>query len=191
LECERKYFVAQAKCCGGVKRETRPAGGDAGREEEMDIVIGRMYLFVERVPLKTHILLRKELAKGRRVLYITKNAPEMLRPQLGEEMEHVEVRWLTPRLGDGCLSPISLDALEESIAQFMEGNPDGIIVLNGLEVLEMWNGFSPVAACLRKAHAKLAENNNSLMVSVDPKNLWTASIAPLAKFSDEVIGSTT
>jgi hypothetical protein len=47
-----------------------------------------------------------------------------------------------------------------------------------------------VAACLKKAQNKLAEHNNSLMISVDPKNLFTGNITPLTKISDEVISST-
>jgi hypothetical protein len=161
-----------------------------GKEIEMDIVMGKMYLFVERVPLRTHILLRKEMAKGRKVLYLTKNSPIILKSQLEDEMDQLEIKWLSPRPNEECLSPVNLDALEASITQFMAANPDGIIVLNGLEVLEMWNGFTPVAACLKKAQTKLSENNNSLMISVDPKNLCTGNITPLTKISDEVICST-
>jgi hypothetical protein len=156
----------------------------------MDIVMGKMYLFVERVPLRTHILLRKEMAKGRKVLYLTKNSPLVLKSQLEDVDDQLEIKWLSPRPNEECLSPVNLVALEDSITHFMEKNPDGIIVLNGLEVLEMWNGFTPVAACLKKAQTRLAENNNSIMISVDPKNLFTGNITPLTRISDEVISST-
>lgn len=155
----------------------------------MDIVMGKMYLFVERVPLRTHILLRKEMAKGRKVLYLTKNSPLVLKSQLEDEMDLLEIKWLSPRPNGECLSPVNLEALESSITAFMQKNPDGIVVLNGLEVLEMWNGFAPVAACLKRAQNKLRDNNNSLMVSVDPKNLFTGNITPLTRISDEVISS--
>lgn len=155
----------------------------------MDIVMGKMYLFVERVPLRTHILLRKEMAKGRKVLYLTKNSPLVLKSQLEDENDLLEIKWLSPRPNEECLSPVNLEALEAIIARFMQQNPDGIVVLNGLEVLEMWNGFTPVAACLKRAQNRMAENNNSIMISVDPKNLYTSNISPLTKISDEVISS--
>jgi hypothetical protein len=44
----------------------------------MKLSKGKFYLFEERVPLRTHQVLRKELDKGRKALYISKNPPRLL-----------------------------------------------------------------------------------------------------------------
>lgn len=153
----------------------------------MRITTGKTYLLMERVPLRTHQILRKELDNGRKVLYFSKNSPNLLKTQLEYDSEQIELRWLNPRPNDDCSSPMDLDAFETRATQFIQKNKDGIVVLNGLEVLEMWNGFRPVLDRLRNMHEKVSLNGNNLIITFDPKNQITDHVDVLNDIADEVI----
>jgi len=151
------------------------------------ISTGKTYLLMERVPLRTHQILRKELSNGRKVLYFSKNSPNLLRTQLDFDPDLMELRWLNPRPNEDCSSPMDLDAFETKATRFIEKNKDGIVVLNGIEVLEMWNGFRPVLDRLRNMHKKVSANGNNLLITFDPKNQITDHVDVLNGIADEVI----
>ncbi len=150
---------------------------------------GKLYLFVERVPLRTHQVLRKELSQGRKTLYISKNSPNLLRTQLIFDPQTIQMMWLTPRPTGECIPPMNLERLEGQILKFIAENKDGIVVLNGVEVLEMWNGFKPVLDVLRRTQEKVSANGNIFLITIDPKLQFTNNLGPLEKISDEVISS--
>jgi len=155
------------------------------------ISTGKLYLFVERVPLRTHQVLRKELSRGRKTLYISKNSPNLLRTQLDFDPETIQMKWLTPRPTNECIPPMNLTEFERYITKFIAENKDGIVVLNGVEVLEMWNGFRPVLEVLRRTHEKVTANGNNFLITLDPKIQFSNNLDDLEEISDEVISSYT
>jgi hypothetical protein len=150
---------------------------------------GKVYLFEERVPLRTHQVLRKELTRGRKTLYISKHSPEQLRSQFDFDPSMLSTMWLSPRPEDDCIPPMNLEAFEKKIDDFLEDNPDGIIALNGIDVLEMWNGFRPVLEVLRRTAPKVTCNGTNMLISLDPKNHYPRSLTELEKISTEVVTS--
>jgi hypothetical protein len=156
----------------------------------LKIASGKFYLFEERVPLRTHQILRKELSKGRETLYISKHSPHQLRSQFNFEPSMLLTLWLSPRPEDNCIPPMNLRVFEERVSMFLADYPQGIVVLNGLDVLEMWNGFRPVLDVLRRARSQVSANGNNLFVSLDPKNMNQRTMAELEKLSDVVVCST-
>ncbi len=157
----------------------------------MPISNGKLYLFVERVPLRTHQVLRKELSQGRKALYISKNAPHMLRTQLNFDPQSLQMKWLNPRPGCDCIPPMNLPEFEKYIDTFLKENKDGIVVLNGVEVLEMWNGFRPVLEALKRAQEKVSSNGSCMLISLDPKTQFSRNLNDLESISDEVVSSYT
>jgi hypothetical protein len=156
----------------------------------MDFKNGKMYLIEERVPLRTHQFLRKELAKGRPALYISKHSPSQLMNQFTNLHEPLTTMWLSPRPNDECIPPMNLKVFEDYLHGFLTANENGIVVLNGLDVLEMWNGFKPVLNVMKKAQKKIGENSESnFIISLDPKNHYDKQLEELEKISDEVIVS--
>ena len=152
----------------------------------MDISSGKLYLIEERVPLRTHQLLRKELARGRASLYISKYSRCQLGTQFDLDSEPLETQWLTPRPEGSCIPPMNLQKFEESVKEFLRQNQDGIIVLNGVDVLEKWNGNRPVLEMIRKIHKELGVGGN-FIISLDPKSHHQTSLDALEKVSDEVV----
>jgi len=153
----------------------------------MDIKNGKLYLIEERVPLKTHLYLRKELAKGRPTLYISKHSPDQLMTQFEDLNEPLTAKWLSPRVDEDCIPPMNLKMFEHYLHKFISENEDGIVVLNGLDVLEMWNGYRPVLDIIKKVKAQLEENSGNLIISLDPKNHFDKQLAELEKISYDVI----
>ena len=153
----------------------------------MEFNAGKTYLMMERVPLRTHQMLRKELTRGRRVLYFSKHSPDILRSQFDFNSNMIEMRWLNPRPNMDCSSPMNLEAFEEKATSFMLNNEDGIVVVNGVEVLEMWNGFRPVLERLRSMQKKVSANGNNLIITFDPKSQITDHVKDLNGIADEVI----
>jgi len=155
----------------------------------MKLDTGRLYLFEERVPLRTHQVLRKEMTEGREILYISKHSPRQLRSQFNFDPSILQTVWLSPRPEVDCIPPMNLVLFEALVLTFLRHYPHGIVVLNGMDVLEMWNGFRPVLDVIRKAQIEVNANGTNFVISIDPKNMSARSVAELEKVSDEIICS--
>ncbi|NLI73888.1 MAG: DUF835 domain-containing protein [Euryarchaeota archaeon] len=155
----------------------------------MKLAKGKFYLFEERVPLRTHQVLRKELSKGRKTLYISKNPPRLLRSQLNFDETKLSTMWLSTRPNPECIPPMNLKIFEQNITDFLSENENGIVVLNGLDVLEMWNGFRPVLDVLARTQRRVNSNGSNLLISLDPHNHYPQKLVKLEDISDEVISS--
>jgi hypothetical protein len=155
----------------------------------MKITTGRVYLFEERVPLRAHQILRKELAGGRGALYISKHSSNQLRSQFDFDPSLLRTFWLSPRPEESCIPPMNLEIFEERVNEFLSENENGIIVLNGVDVLEMWNGFRPVLDAIRRTKSRVNSNGTNLIISLDPKNHYQSNLTELEKSSDQVISS--
>ena len=155
----------------------------------MKITTGRVYLFEERVPLRTHQILRKELSEGRQALYISKHSPNQLRSQFDFDPKLLRTLWLSPRPEQSCIPPMNLEIFEERVNEFLSENVNGIIVLNGVDVLEMWNGFRPVLEAIRRAKTRVNSNGTNLIISLDPKDYYHSNLSELEKSSDLVVSS--
>ena len=157
----------------------------------MKVSKGMFYLFKERVPLRTHQVVRRELSQGRKALYISKNAPELLRSQLDFDQTKLATRWLSPRTEESCIPPMNLDILESEIRRFILMNRDGLIILNGLDVLEKWNGWWPVLDVLKRTEKVILRDDGNLIISLDPKSHYPLMLRKLEIISDEVVSSCT
>ena len=155
----------------------------------MKLDTGRVYLFKERVPLRTHQVLRNEMTGGRETLYISKHSPQQLRMQFDFDPEMLHAMWLSPRPEENCIPPMNLAVFEARVMAFLKKSPHGIVALNGMDVLEMWNGFRPVLDVIRKAQREVNANGTNFIISIDPRNMNAHRVEELEKMSDEVVGS--
>jgi hypothetical protein len=139
----------------------------------------------ERVPLRTHEMLRRELRKGRKALYISKHSPRQLEMQFEPVKENMTTLWLSPRPEDDCIPPMNLERFESSIKQFLKENESPIVVLNGVDVLYMWNGIRPVLDSIRRARENLGKAE--FFISLDPNEHYPVHVGALERISDEVV----
>jgi len=146
---------------------------------------GKLVMIKERVPLRTHEMLRRELRKGRKALYISKHSPRQLQTQFEPVKDNMTAMWLSPRTEDDCIPPMSLEKFEESIKEFLKENESPIVVLNGVDVLYSWNGFRPVIDSLKRARGGLG--NAEFFISLDPNGHNPGHVGALERISDEVV----
>lgn len=155
----------------------------------MEIAKGRVYLFMERVPLKTHQVVREELSRGRKALYISKNAPGILHSQFEFDDSIFKTKWLSPRTRDTCIPPMNLDLFQRNIEKFILTNDNGIVVINGIDVLEKWNGFHPVLQVLKVLQEELKDKNGNIIISLNPESHFRNDLDKLRLISHKVISS--
>jgi hypothetical protein len=82
---------------------------------------------------------------------------------------------------------MNLVKFEENVKEFLKQNHDGIVVLNGVDVLEMWNGSRPVLEVIKKVQKEMNASEANFIISLDPKNHYQTSLHALEKASDEVV----
>jgi hypothetical protein len=153
----------------------------------MKLDTGRLYLFEERVPLRTHQVLRNEMTGGRETMYISKHSPQQLRTQFDFDPGMLHAVWLSARPEADCIPPMNLAVFEARVIAFLKRSPHGIVALNGMEVLERWNGLRPVLEVIRKAQREVNANCTNIVISIDPKVMSAHSVEELEKLSDEVV----
>jgi hypothetical protein len=146
---------------------------------------GRLVMIKERVPLRTHEMLRRELKRGRKALYISKHSPRQLETQFGKVKDNMVAMWLSPRPDGDCIPPMNLERFEKRIREFLSENDDPIVVLNGVDVLYMWNGIRPVIDSIKRARGTLG--GGEFFISLDPKEYYPGHVGALERISDEVV----
>jgi hypothetical protein len=146
---------------------------------------GKLVMIKERVPLRTHEMLRRELKKGRKALYISKHSPRQLETQFEQVKENMTAKWLMPKPEENCIPPMNLQMFEDSIVSFLNENEDPIVVLNGLDVLYNWNGIRPVIDSIKRARGGLG--GAEFFISLDPNEHSPGNVGALERISDEVV----
>jgi hypothetical protein len=69
---------------------------------------------------------------------------------------------------------MNLLKFEENVRKFLKKNRDGIVVLNGLDILEKWNGHWPVLEMIKKVQKEIGAKGN-FIITLDPR----ATIKPV------------
>jgi hypothetical protein len=146
---------------------------------------GKLVMIKECVPLRTHEMLRRELRKGRKALYISKNSPRQLEMQFEPVKDNMTAFWLSPRPDEDCIPPMNLQSFEAKIKEFLSENEYPIVVLNGVDVLYSWNGLRPVIDSLKRARGGLG--NAEFFISLDPNEHNPGYVGALERISDEVV----
>jgi hypothetical protein len=82
---------------------------------------------------------------------------------------------------------MNLIRFEENVQHFFEENHDGILVLNGVDVLQMWNGFRPVLEIVKRARRSAGAQEGNFIISLDPKDYYDGELKALRGISDEVV----
>lgn len=84
---------------------------------------------------------------------------------------------------------MNLEMFEDVVYEFLSENPGGIIAINGLDVMEMWNSFHPIINMLARLKDKINFGENNMVMSLDPKNFYPPKLALLESITDEIISS--
>jgi len=107
-------------------------------------------------------------------------------PRLIERAYSLDVKdfvWLTDReVGKEIRSvPPSLESIIYFIEEFIDNNPEGVILLDGLEYLIGNNTFNPVIRFIRRLVDKISTTQCILLVSLAPETLDSSQVTLLEK----------
>lgn len=112
-------------------------------------------------------------------LAITRQHPELVRAKYG--LEGVPLYWLATRAGEGIISPTNLGILTQTMVKFVQGNPNGVIILDGVEYLVYNNDFSKVLRAIDQVSDHISQSGCRLIVPVDPRAFDPRELALLER----------
>ncbi len=147
----------------------------------------QVYLFEEEKAFNTNIAVRKELKNGRRILYISKTPIGVLKEQFDDENELIDLRSLSPRPESDCISPMNTEALKCTVQKFIDENSDGVIVLNGIDVMEKWMSFNIIKSIVEEMIELAISNNHSVIITQNPLAINSQKLLILESLADEIV----
>ncbi len=108
-------------------------------------------------------------------LVVTRMYPERIRETY--RLQVTPIIWLTESTGDRRISPTSMALLTDTLIRFMESNPNGIVLLDGVEYLLTFNDFSRVLKSLDSLNETVWITKSRLLISLNPEALDAKQLA--------------
>jgi hypothetical protein len=140
---------------------------------------GACYLLASRRPDPAYRLFLTMIRSGHSGLVISRTHPDRLRRTWA--LEGVRVSWLSHTPGEDNQNPMALGGLTKLVTKFMEEQPEGVVLLDGLEYLVTNNGFQQVLLFLEGINEFVMARNNILLVPVSPAALEVREMALLER----------
>lgn len=144
-----------------------------------------MVFINERRPKFSISFFRKRTKAGEKGLFIARKHPDDV--ALQKELSGVECYWLLLREGENCVRPSDLDTVESIITSFFERHKGGIALLDGIEILSLYNDFEEVLNLLRKAQLAADSCGGSIIIPVDNRAIYPEDLRQISagfKFLD-------
>lgn len=110
-----------------------------------------------------------EIASGGQGLLISRRHPDQLRERYG--LMTTPMLWLTTKPGANRIDPSSLTLLLHSVLAFLDKSTEAVILLDGLEYLETYNGGGAVMRFFYGLRDAITVTGSKLIISVDPAAL--------------------
>ena len=130
----------------------------------------------ERKPDVSYRLLLEWAAAGRNVLCITREPPERIRARY--PLNGAEHYWLVTKGDHRAVSPLRLSSIADRVESFARGRPNGVILIDGVELLMVMNSYEQVREFLVHIR-RLLKNGTSCLVPIDTRTLTVAELAEL------------
>jgi len=114
-----------------------------------------------------------------RGLVITREFPEKFRARYN--LQVTPIIWLTESPGDRRIAPTSPAVLTDTLIRFMESNPNGIVLLEGVEYLATFNDFRKVLRQLDSLNETAWITKTRLLITIDPRAFEEKDLALLER----------
>ena len=138
---------------------------------------GGIVLIDERKPELSYRLLLERIASGRRVMCITREPPERVRARY--PLNGAEHYWLITRGDVRAVSPLRLDTIASRVESFVRRRPNGVILIDGVELLMVMNSYGEVRDLLLRLQGMLQKIGAGCIVPIDTRTLTTGELAEL------------
>jgi len=112
-------------------------------------------------------------------LAVSRQHPDLIRQKYG--LEQTPVFWLATRTGQDVISPTNLGILTHTLIQFVEENPSGVILLDGLEYLVSNNDFNKVLRVIDQVNDHISQSKAVMIIPVDPRAFDQKELALLER----------
>ncbi len=135
------------------------------------LISGLSYLVEENRADKCYRLYKALQDQGKSGFAVARTNPKLLERTYGLKKE--DLAWLTDRDVGSAVKrlPPSLESIIYAIEEFIDENPDGVVLLDGIEYLIGNNTFNPVIRFLRRLVDKVSTTELVLLVALTPETL--------------------
>jgi hypothetical protein len=134
-------------------------------------------LLIEGYPRCGLELFSRIVGSGPWGVCITRLHPSYVGQKFG--LKAAKCYWLSGCKGDAVLSPRSLSGIVGKIRSEVAGRQEGIVYLDGLEYLLLYNDGGKVMQMLEDIDAILAKSEVTMLISIDPLTLEPRDVAKL------------
>ena len=114
-----------------------------------------------------------------RGLMVTRVFPERIRQEY--PLQVTPIIWLTESPGERRIQPTSVAMLTDTLIRFMEGNPNSIVLVDGVEYLMTFNEFNKVLKSLDSLNETAWITRSRLIIAIDPKAFDAKHVAMLER----------
>ena len=114
-----------------------------------------------------------------RGLMVTRVFPERIRQEY--PLQVTPIIWLTESPGERRIQPTSVAMLTDTLIRFMEGNPNSIVLVDGVEYLMTFNEFNKVLRSLDSLNETAWITRSRLIIAIDPKAFDAKQVAMLER----------
>lgn len=176
----------------GTMKQTGPEAG-LGITRKYNLTSGRSYVVEESPPdisfdafvniISTSSGEPPKKAVG---LAVSRQHPDLIRQKYG--LEQTPIYWLATRTGQDVISPTNLGILTHTLIQFVEENPSGVILLDGLEYLVSNNDFNKVLRVLDQVNDHISQSKAVMIIPVDPRAFELKELALLERNMERLAG---
>lgn len=118
---------------------------------------------------------------------ISRQHPDLIKQKYG--LEATPVYWLATRAGDDVVAPTNLGILTHMLIKFVEENPNGVMLLDGLEYLVSNNDFNKVLRVIDQVSDHISQSKSVLIIPVDPRAFTPKELALLERNVEKIVGT--
>jgi len=120
-------------------------------------------------------------------LVVSRQHPDLIKQKYG--LEATPIYWLATRTGDEVVSPTNLSILTHMLIKFVEENPSGVMLLDGLEYLVSNNDFNKVLRVIDQVSDHISQSKAVLVIPVDPRAFTPKELALLERNVEKITGT--
>jgi hypothetical protein len=149
---------------------------------EQVIDFGRIYLLKDDRLDKTLSITRSLADAGKDVLCISRYHPTIMSVRL--PLSNMNFVWLGERAGEDSISPDNLGKIKHLIAVFAKAHKNGVVVIDGLEYLALFNDFHRLNVFYEELNDIVMETRTVLFMPIDERLIEPSDIARLKRFAE-------
>ena len=174
-----------------VKKVGRESG--LGITRKYNLLPGRTYIVEESPPdisFDAFVNIVSTTTDGSRKsvgLAVSRQHPDLIRQKYG--LEATPIFWLATRAGEDVIAPTNLSILTNTLVRFVEENPEGVILLDGLEYLMSNNDFNKVLRVIDQVNDHISQSKSLMIIPVDPRAFSQKELALLERNTQKIGGT--